>query len=630
MIVKTKSPKLTELRRAAMGKLLVNHPDDCTTCPKYLNCELQALKQYLGVDRGIGQKSGRVFTFDTSNPLIVHDFSRCILCGRCVRACQELRGVGVLSMLEDEFGKYVGTTGNRSLIESGCRFCGACVEICPTGAQRDSEKIREFIKGRRIALVSCKYTCPAGIDVPRYIRFIREKNYSAALATIREKVPFPGVLGYICNHPCESVCRHGEINEAIAIKELKRFAATRDDRSWKNNAIHKPLTGQRVAVIGSGPAGLTAAYYLAKLGHQVTVFEALESPGGMLRYGIPEYRLPVSILDKEIKDIEESGFQIRTNSKIESLDNLFTNGFNAIVIAIGAHIGQKLRILGANLEGVFTGLSFLREVKQGNHIKLGKSVLVLGGGNVAFDCARTALRLGATSVSIACLEPRDKMLSTDEEIKEGCDEGITLYNSLSFIKITDTNGKVSGVECQKVTSFSFDEEGKLEVECESDSNHILPADTVIFAIGQHPDVPDGFGFTTKQNHTIDVEYDNVSTSLEGVFSAGDAVTGTSSVVKAIASGRQVAIAVDRFLGGEGNIEETLVVVEEPKAYLGTGDDFACRMREKAISIPGSQRTADFNCINDTYSEDRATREADRCLQCDLRLKISRVKLWADY
>lgn len=630
MTVLTKSPKLDDMRRAAMEKLLINHPSECTSCPKYLNCELQSLKQYLGINDSTGQKSGRVYICDTSNPLFLQDLSRCILCGRCVRACQELRGANVLYMLEDKSGKYVGTKDNRSLIDAGCRFCGACVEVCPTGARRDQENIREQTKGRRAALVTCKYTCPAGIDVPRYVRFIRENNYAAALATIREKVPFPAVLGYVCNHPCESVCRHGEINEAIAIKELKRFVAARDDKSWKQNSGNKPSTGKKVAVIGSGPTGLTAANYLVKAGHDVTVYESLESAGGMLRYGIPEYRLPSNALDEEIKEIENSGVRIITNSKVESIDKLLAGGFNAVLVATGAHAGQKLRIPGADLEGVLAGLTLLREVKRGNPPKVGKSVLVLGGGNVAFDCARTALRLGASSVAIACLEPRDKMLSTDEEINEGCDEGITLYNSLSFVKITDTNGKASGVECQKVSSFSFDDEGRLELECEADSNHILPADTVIFAVGQRPEVPDGFGMTTKPNGTVEVEYDNVSTATEGVFAAGDAVTGTSSVIKAIASGRQAAIAIDSFLGGDGTIDETLAPVSELKTWMGTGEGFAGRTRVKTPAVSGTRRTADFSCFNELYNEENAVKEAERCLQCDLRLKISKVKFWVDY
>jgi NADPH-dependent glutamate synthase beta subunit-like oxidoreductase len=222
------------------------------------------------------------------------------------------------------------------------------------------------------------------------------------------------------------------------------------------------------------------------------------------------------------------------------------------------------------------------------------------------------------------------MLSTDEEIIEGCDEGITLYNSQSFIRITETGGKVTGVECQKVTSFNFDDEGRLEVECEEDSNHVIPADTVIFAVGQRPEVPDGFGLSTKPNSTIEVEWDDVSTAIEGVFAAGDAVTGTSSVIKAIASGRQAAEAIDSFLGGEGNIDEKLAPTTEPSAWLGTGEGFACLERVKTDASPGTSRTADFNCINETYNEEDATKEAERCLQCDLRLKISKVKFWVDY
>ena len=249
----------------------------------------------------------------------------------------------------------------------------------------------------------CRYSCPAEIDVPRYLRFIRARDYGAATAVIREKVPFPLVLGYVCDHPCEAACRRGEVNRPISIRNLKRYAAARDEqRVWAAQSKRKSPTGKKVAVIGSGPAGLSAAYYLAGQGHGVVVFESLPLAGGMMRYGIPEYRLPRDVLDREIGEIEAAGVEIRTAFPVESIDRLFEEGFDAVLVAVGAHIGRRLPVPGAEREDVLVSLDFLREVNMGRDVRVGRTVIVLGGGNVAFDCARVARRLGAEKVLLAC------------------------------------------------------------------------------------------------------------------------------------------------------------------------------------------------------------------------------------
>lgn len=630
MMVQTKTEQVGKIRRLSMELILAAHPPECTACPKYLNCELQSLAQYLGVVEQRLRQRPRVVPVNTSNPLFLHDLSRCILCGRCVRACYELRGIEVLSFIKKGSTTYIGTAFDRSLADAGCRFCGACVEVCPTGAIRDHEGIIDAVKSRKASLIPCKYTCPAEIDVPRYVRLIREKKYSAAVAVIREKVPFPAVLGYVCDHPCETVCRRGKLNEAISIKELKRFAAENDNKLWAKNSKRAPPTGKRVAAIGSGPAGLTAAYYLSKLGHSVTVFEALPFPGGMMRVGIPEYRLPKDVLNAEIEEIKGVGVDIRTNIRVDSLDTLLEGGYHAVLVAVGTHQGYKLPIPGADLDAVLIGIHFLKDVNLGRGVNVGKKVLVLGGGNVAFDCARVARRLGAGEVHLACLEPRDAMLATSEEISQGEEEGIVIHPSHTFNGIVSENGHVSGVECLDVRSFEFDEEGKIYIDAIENSEHILPADTVIFAIGQRPEIPAQCVLTTGQGNTICVDPDTLATEREGIFAAGDAVTGTASVIKAIAGGRKVAIAIDKYLGGNGIIDEKLVSVEEPNAWLGRGKDFAYQHRCEVSCVPVEQRLSNFNEIVSGYDEEASIEESLRCLQCDLRLKISPVKFWADY
>jgi formate dehydrogenase beta subunit len=630
MTVMTKSGNIDKMRRLAMELMLAGHPPDCGTCDKYLNCELQSVKQFLVSDTLSVKRRSKPFPINTGNPLFVHDVGRCIVCGRCVRACHELRGANVLYYKKKGKETYIGTASGLPLAESGCIFCGACAEVCPTGAIMDKKELMEG-KKRRNALIPCRYTCPAEIDVPGYLRFIREKDYSAATALIREKVPFPKVLGYVCDHPCETECRRGRINQSISIRDLKRYAVEHDtERTWEKNSNKKPPSGKKVAIIGSGPAGLTAAYYLSNQGHSITVYESLPHAGGMMRFGIPEYRLPKEVLDSEIKDIENRGIEIKTNTPIDSIDDLFEQGYNAVLVAVGAHHGQKLSIPGADNPGVLIGIDFIRDVNMGRKVELGKNVLVLGGGNVAFDCARVALRLGAEKIQLACLESETTIPASRDETVQGEEEGIQIHFSKTFSRILSQNEKITGVECQEVESFSFDEDNSLQLEVVEDSQHVIEADTVIWAIGQEPVIPEGFDLDTTDNNLIELDTYTFETSREGVFAAGDAVYGTSSVIEAIASGRKGAIAVDRFLGGGGNIDEILAPVKELRAYLGPGPDFASLIRCGESTVPAAERLQSFCEVVNEMDEETADYESRRCLQCDLRLKITPVKFWGNY
>ena len=614
MTVLTRTERVDRARKLALELLLSGHPPDCGTCNKYLNCELQSLKQYLTIEELKVRIRPKPFPVTRDNPLFVHDFSRCVLCGRCVRACHELRGAGVLFYKKRGKEAYIGTEAGLSLAESGCKFCGACAEVCPTGAIMDKEELFRG-KTRKNALVPCRYACPAEIDVPRYIRFIGQKEYSAAAAVIREKVPFPGVLGYVCSHPCETVCRRSLINQAISIRDLKRYAAGRDEqRLWEQNRKTKPATGKKVAVIGSGPAGLTAAYYLLNQGHAVTVFESLPLAGGMMRYGIPEYRLPRNVLDQEIAFLEKVGVEILLNSPVASMDYLLEKGFDAVLLAVGTHDGQRLPIDGADSAGVFTGTEFMRKLNQGHEVRIGPKVLVLGGGNVAVDCARMSKRLGAEEVHIACIEDRAGMRADPEEIERGEAEGILLHPSKSIRRILCRNGKVISAEFLDVGSFAFDEDRNLELETVEGSHQTMETDTVIFAIGQLPILPESFNLDLNRNRFIEVDSYSFQTSREGVFAAGDAINGKGSLIDAIASGRKAATLMDGYLGGSGIIEEKLAPAEEPSAHIGLGEKFAAMER----------------CSRHDMEDASAAEESLRCLQCDLRLKIATVKIWSNY
>jgi formate dehydrogenase beta subunit len=630
MVVKTKTEKAEHLRRLAMELMLAAHPPDCGTCKKYLNCEFQSLKQYLAGDKLRVRSRSKLLPVNSGNPLFLYDPGKCIVCGRCVRACHELRGAGVLQYKQQGKETYIGTGADLPLADAGCRFCGACAEVCPTGAIQDKEENMQG-KNRRASLVPCKYTCPAEIDVPRYIRFIKEKDYSAATAVIRESVPFPGVLGYVCDHPCENVCRRGAVNQSMSIRELKRFAAEHDtEKLWQKNLVKQPPTGKKVAIVGSGPAGLTAAYYLSILGHSVTIFESQPYLGGMMRFGIPEYRLPRDVLDSEIKVIENMVAEVKTNTRIESIDDIVKQGYDAVFIAVGTHKGQKLPVPGADGDGVLIGVDFLKDVNLGKKITIGDKVVVLGGGNVGFDCARAARRLGAKEVHVTCLECREAMLAAQDEIEQGEGEGITVHCSLTPTRILRNDKSVTGVEFLEVESFCFDEDKKLQITTREGSQQVIAADTVIFAIGQRPDVPAEFGLDTGASNLIMIDSYSFSTSKEGVFAGGDAVMGTSSVIKAIASGRKAAAAIDSFLGGSGFIEQKFAPRSEPEKWLGPGQGFAAQERCQLSCASPEERLAGFGKVIYDMGEEIAECESKRCLQCDLRLKITPPKLWGNF
>jgi formate dehydrogenase beta subunit len=383
-------------------------------------------------------------------------------------------------------------------------------------------------------------------------------------------------------------------------------------------------------VVGSGPAGLTAAYYLAGQGHTVTVFEAMPDAGGMMRYGIPEYRLPKKVLEGEISDIANRGVEIKTDTRIESFDELFQDGFQAALVTIGTLTGHKLPVPGADTGGVLIGVDFLRDINTGNKADIGDRILVLGGGNVAFDCARVARRLGAGKVSLACVECREEMPATEDEISQGEEEGIIIYPARNLKQILSRDGRITGAEFLEVASCSFDEDKNLRIEIIENTERTIDADTVIFAIGQRPEVPPDFKIETRPNNLITVDEYSFSTNREGVFAAGDAVTGTSSVIKAIASGRKAAVAIDRFLGGNGIIDEKLVAVSEVEPVLGCEEGFAFIKRGDSKMVPVEERLRGFGKAVTDMDEADAAHESKRCLQCDLRMKITSVKFWGSY
>ena len=631
-----------KIRKLACDLIFKTHPSECTNCPKYGKCQLQTITQYVG-DTGRELRENKpVIAADDKNPIILHEMYRCILCGRCVRVCADVRGVGAIRFEKVNNRMRVVVDGD-SLAEAGCRFCSACVDVCPTGSIREHAAITDRMAGktREAALVPCRDICPAHIDVPRYIRHIAEENYEAAASVIREKTPFPYALGYICTHPCEAECKRNFLNGAVSIRNLKRFAAQSahsvqpdterpactDDSAARRGAAP---TGKKIAVVGAGPAGLTAAYLLASKGHGVTVFEENERSGGMLRYGVPGHRLPREVLDGEIAAVPAAGANIITGKRIDNAPGLLSDGFDAVLVATGAHRGVKLPIPGADLRSVYVATEFLSSAETGTAPSLaGQRVVVLGGGNVALDCSAVARRLGAAETHVACLESFDTMTSTEEELRWALEEGVMIHNSKTFPEILGRGGSVESIRLASVSGFSFDENGKSVIDVIPGSDEILPVDVVIFAIGQRPDLDERFGLELSRGGRVAVT-DGCVTSVPGVFASGDAVTGTVSAINAIADARVAAQAIDIFLGGDGVVETHPAQAAARDPRLGKKKGFGNMERADSRTLDPEQRVLSFDPMDLGLPDDKAICEAGRCLQCDLRTDIAAQRFWTDF
>jgi len=643
MAVVTNSEAVKKLRQENLRDILLTHPhacldcwrrerckpfdiclrnvtvtERCVICEKNGHCELQMVADFIGVLPDIPYTPKRE-PVRVESPFFVRDYNLCILCGRCVRVCRDVRGVGVYAFDNEEKPTRVLTVKDDSVLESGCRSCMACVEVCPTGALMDRRK-EKLWADRQAFVVPCRHACPAHINIPRYVSLCGAGKYAEALAVIREKVPFPGSLGRVCIHPCEEACRRGELNSPISIKELKRIAADRGGDAWKVKSRKLASTGRKVAVVGAGPAGLTAAYYLAKCGHSVTVFEALPEAGGMMRVGIPEYRLPRNVLADEVRVITDTGVELKTNTRVESVDELMSSGFEAVLLAVGAHRGTKMRVPGEELPGVMDGATFLREVNLGRKVNVRNKVAVIGGGNSAIDSARVALRVGAREVVMIYRRTRAEMPAAPEEIEDALHEGIRIEFLAAPNKIVQKDGRLS-LECIRMRLGRPDASGRRSPEPIPGSEYSVAYDTIIASIGQSPDVPQGFGVKTGRGNVIAADEKTLETSRRGVFAAGDTVTGPASVIEAIAAGRLAAVSMDKYLGGKGVIEESLAPVEPVSRWLGKEDGFSEKKREEGALLAPAARVGSFVECKAALTDEQARREGSRCLRCDLRLTI---------
>ena len=482
-----------------------------------------------------------------------------------------------------------------------------------------------------MVISACQHSCPAGIDVPNYVAAIASEKYEKAVEIIRERNPFPAVCGRICIHPCEFKCRRGELDESVAIRSLKRYAA-----DWYFDHTDKakepfPVTkDQKVAVVGAGPAGLTCAYFMAEMGYGVTVFESQSVAGGMLGIAIPEFRLPREVIQAEVDYIESRGVEIRYNSPVDArhtVNDLLEEGYHAVFIAAGAQSSKRIDIPGEEegLVGLHYGLRFLTDIRTGKDIKLKGKVVVLGGGNVAIDVARTALRVGARDVQIFYRRTKEEMPAWEKDIDEAIEEGVVINPMWAPKQIMHEGGKVTGIGF--VGSMTvFDEEGRSSLSVDEDVTQMVEADTIIISIGQAPDI----SFLSKDSQleralwgSLVVDENSLATNIPGVFAGGDFTTGPSIVINAIASGRRAALAVDKYLKGEkGRVE----IVDEKTAMkedIGLALDEETIEEKPRIKIQlekPEERVKDFREVEKAFAEEAAHREAMRCLRCDLEEK----------
>jgi formate dehydrogenase major subunit len=490
-------------------------------------------------------------------------------------------------------------------------------------------------------LPPCSYRCPANIDIPGYLGLIAQKKYVEATALIKEKLPLPQIIGRVCPRPCESVCRRKQIDEdqPVAICSLKRFAA---DKARELGAATQPKpkaeTGKRVAVVGAGPAGLTTAYYLALEGHKVTILEAQEKAGGMLRYGIPPYRLPNQVLDDEVNDILSLGVELKTNQRLGRdymLDTL-NSEYDAAFLAIGACIGKMARIPNETVPGVMAAVDFLAKVNRGERVDLGQNVVVIGGGFTAADAVRSARRMGAPNVTLSYRRSRKEMPASPHEIHDCEVEGVKLDLLSAPVEVKVENGRAVGLVCQRMQLGAPDASGRRSPEPISGSEYLIPADTVLLAISQDVDVKSMqiTDIATTRWGSIEVDETTMKTNLPGIFAGGDASLGAATAVEAIGAGRRAAYAIDAFLrGADDRAIAKVIEVERPKLFdIGAFPKQDAKLAEMPV-LPQEERVSVFGtdiAPGDTgalsatgaflevelgFTEEQAIIEAERCLQC---------------
>ncbi|MFH1152610.1 MAG: FAD-dependent oxidoreductase [Pseudomonadota bacterium] len=585
---------------------------------------------------------GHMLQYDKTFPTL--DCAACIGTPKMVSVGQspniELLSYSEVENVSGFIGNFKVTVRKKArYVDTTCTGCGECQTVCPievpnewdVGTKLRKAIFRPFPQAVPITYCIEKYdrapcvrTCPAGTNVQGYVALIKVGRYTEAVKLIMEKIPLPGTLGRVCPAPCEKACRRAEVDTPIAIRELKRFAADQVDPAILDipEIQDRP---EKIAVIGSGPAGLTVAYYLRLKGYQVTVFEALDRLGGMLRVGIPDYRLPQDVLDNEINYILRHGIDVRTNVRFGpdlSLADLRQEGFSAIFLGIGAHASMQMSIPGEQDAGtVVDAVTLLRDINLGKKESPGKQVIVIGGGNVAIDAARTVKRLGAESVTVVYRRSEQEMPAYEEEINGAREEGVAISFLTAPVRIVCENKKVKGFECIRTELGPPDDSGRRRPVPVEGSEFMIPCDCVIPAIGQLVDtswaaVEPDLMLTSKS--TFSVNFHTFQTSLPDVFAAGDAVTGPATVIEAVAAGHKAVEAIHRYLGGEDldlYVQQQEGAKPIPDNWKPIPETVKTIPRVVSDHLEPDSRMATFDEVNTNFPEALARKEAARCIDC---------------
>ena len=545
-------------------------------------------------------------------------------CGKCV-PCRI--GLGQLATLLEQVLNGEATMETLAIIErtarviynsADCAIGRDAARLVSDGLAGFRDDYEEHILHHRCLggmqnPVPCVALCPAGVDIPGYVALVKNRRYADAVKLIRKDNPFPSACAYICEHPCEARCRRRMIDDAINIRGLKRYAV--DHAGDVPNPQNAQPTGKTVAVIGGGPGGLSAAYYLSLMGHKVTVFEQRSKLGGMLRYGIPSYRFPREILDKEIESILSTGIEVKTGITVGSdvsFDEL-KNKYDALYIAIGAHTDKKTGIEGENSEGVMSAVEMLRAIGDDSLPDFtGKEIVVIGGGNVAMDVCRSSVRLGARKVSCVYRRRQADMTALPEEVEGAIAEGVELVTLAAPVRIeADENGRATALWAQPQIIGTIDAAGRPRPEKAAREEIRIPADIIIVAIGQGIET---HGFEQSKisikRGTFIAEASGQIDNMDGVFAGGDCVTGPATVIRAIAAGKVAAANIDEYLGFHHEISVDVVV---PNPQLSSNPPHG---RINTTERQACERKNDFTCIECGMTDEEANTESSRCLRCD--------------
>jgi len=541
----------------------------------------------------------------------------CLGLGDCIKAC-----------IFDAIS--IGSDGYPVVDERKCVGCGACEKVCPKNileVRTMSERLLHFNE-EADALAPCRQTCPAEIDIPKYIAQITKGDYEGAVKTIRERNPLLLACGRVCPHPCESYCRRGIEDEAVSINQLKRFVADMEMNSGRWLPVScAPPTNKQIAVIGGGPAGLSCAYFLCRLGHTVTIFEAMPKLGGMIRYGIPEYRLPKKVLDWEIEGILKLGINCHINVKLGvdfDMGSLVAAGYDAVFLGIGAWDDYSLKIEGENLSGCYTGIDFLVKIGGVDSIPIDRKVAVIGGGNTAIDCARTLIRLGAEKVYLVYRRTRSEMPANKVEIEAAEQEGVDfLFLAAPVRALGNEQGKVTSLEYLKMELGEPDASGRRRPVPKKGSETVLDIDMLITAIGQKPDV--SFAnegkrlkdLTITRWNTIEADHETLQSNIPYIFTAGDVATGPSLVVEAIGGGRRAARSIHQYLTGNQVTPDPKSLLKKhiPESIFEYVEGIVKTPRAKMPKLPVKERIKSFVEADLVLREKDALAESKRCLSC---------------